>query len=76
MTRKPTSARARDLHGKHPGWTAQQIATALGTSRQAVQSALRARHSRPGKPVDLSARVARLKRELAAAERELAESAR
>lgn len=70
--RKP-SDRARELRAKHPDWSLQQIADRCGVSRQAVAKALAADPAnRGGRKPDPAARVARLRRELAEAERELA----
>ena len=42
MTAKKTaSQRARELHGKHPDWSLQRIADAVGISKQGVANALK-----------------------------------
>lgn len=76
--RKPKSgsARARAMHARHPDWSLQRIADECGITRQAVSKALAADPTdRGGRKPDPAARVARLRRELAAAERELAATA-
>lgn len=80
MPRKPTTYadRARALRDADPTLSAAAIARQLSTrtrtvSRQAVREALLAQPgAKPGRKVDLPARVERLRRELAEAERELA----
>jgi hypothetical protein len=69
---KTDADRARALHAKHPTWGPQRIATEIGTSRQAVANALNADPAKRGSKPNPAKRIARLRAELAAAERELA----
>ena len=54
-TGEPPAARIRALHAAEPALTRRQLADRTGTTQQAVQSALRARHDRPGRPRKVTA---------------------
>ena len=77
MTRphKTASDRARELRAKHPEWSLQRIGDACELSKAGVAKALQAKApGKRGRKPDPAARVERLRRELAEAERELARS--
>jgi DNA-directed RNA polymerase specialized sigma24 family protein len=69
------SQRARALHAAQPDLPAAQIAAEIGCSVTLVHAAL-SRGGRRGRPPDLVTRVAKLRAELAEAERELAAARR